>query len=99
MIIGMDLFTKLGIDALNSMGSIRWYGVEIPMRPRDSTIEDFFSIENHQTVQDSSKRINNILDVEWSVLKETTNLNYDILGLRQLFWRRTFWSKCPMRNL
>ena len=39
MIIGMDILTELGIEILNSMGSIKWDEVEIPTRPIYLTIE------------------------------------------------------------
>ena len=81
MIIGMDLLTELGIDILNSNSSIKWDEAEIPMRPRDSTIEDSYVIEDPQAVQDSTNRINNILDAKYNaanlkqVVTDSINLN------------------------
>ena len=51
------------------------------MRPRDSTIEDSYNIEDPQAVQDSTTRINNILDAEYNaanlkeVVTNSINLN------------------------
>ena len=37
MIIGQDLMQDLGIDLLNSSGTIKWGDQEIHMQPRDTT--------------------------------------------------------------
>ena len=81
MIIGMDLLTELGIDILNSTGSIKWDEAEIPMRPRDSTIQDSYNIEDPQSVKDSIQRVYNILDAKYQsadlteVVNNSTNLD------------------------
>ena len=65
MIIGMDLMSELGIDILNSTHSIKWDEAEIPMRPRDSTIENSYVIHDPKTVQEATSRLTKILDAKY----------------------------------
>ena len=46
MILGRDILTELGIDILFSSRMIRWEGAEVPMRPRDATVETSFFIDD-----------------------------------------------------
>ena len=65
MIIGMDLLGSLGIDILNSTHSIKWDTAEIPMRPRDCTMEDAYYIAEPESVKEATSRLTNILDAKY----------------------------------
>ena len=42
MIIGSDLLETLKVDIKYSTATIEWDGAEVPMHPRDATIEDSY---------------------------------------------------------
>ena len=65
MIIGMDLLKGLGIDILNSTQSIKWDTAEIPMRPKDSTIDDAYFIAEPKAVEEATSRLTKILDAKY----------------------------------
>ena len=60
MIIGMDLLRGLGINILNSTSSIKWDSAEIPQRPRDSTIQSSYYVEDPPLVAAATKRLTEI---------------------------------------
>ena len=66
IIIGQDLMQDLGIDILNSSGTIKWGDQEIHMRPRDTTLTEMLStVQDPPTVQSETKRISDILDAKY----------------------------------
>ena len=65
MIIGMDLMSELGIDILNSTHTIKWDEAEIPLRPRDSTLEDSYFIAEPEAVTQATARLTQILDAKY----------------------------------
>ena len=65
MIVGMDMVTTLVINILSSTKSIQWDSAEIPMRPRDSTLQDAYLIEDPEQVKQATKRITEILDAKY----------------------------------
>ena len=65
MIIGMDLMSELGIDILNSTHTIKWDEAEIPLRPRDSTLEDSYFIAEPKAVTQATARLTKILDAKY----------------------------------
>ena len=74
MIIGMDLLTQLKIDILNSSQTILWDTAEIPMRPRDATLEDAYFIADPKAVSQATARLTEILDAKYDKadLKQVT---------------------------
>ena len=80
LIMGMDLLGSLGIDILNSTHSIKWDTAEIPMRPRDCTIEDAYCIAEPKAVSEATSRLTKILDAKYEkadlnqVVQEASNL-------------------------
>ncbi|MCP4442502.1 MAG: hypothetical protein GY810_26650, partial [Aureispira sp.] len=66
IIIGMDLMQDLGIDILNSSGTIKWGDQEIHMRPRDTTLAEMLStVKDPAAVEAETKRISDILDAKY----------------------------------
>ena len=65
MIIGMDLMSELGIDILNSTHTIKLDEAEIPLRPRDSTLEDSYFIAKPEAVTQATARLTKILDAKY----------------------------------
>jgi hypothetical protein len=65
MIIGNDLLECLKFDIKYSTTTIEWDGAEIPMRSRDSTIEDSYLISDPPCLQEAAERIKRILDAKY----------------------------------
>jgi hypothetical protein len=65
MIIGNDLLECLKFDIKYSTVTIEWEGAEIPMRSRDSTIEDSYLISDTPCLQEAVERIKRILDAKY----------------------------------
>jgi hypothetical protein len=65
MIIGNDLLECLKFDIKYSTATIEWDGAEIPMRSRDSTIEDSYLITDSPSLQEAADRIKSILDAKY----------------------------------
>jgi hypothetical protein len=65
MIIGNDLLEYLKFDIKYSTATIEWDGAEIPMRSRDSTIEDSYLINDSPCLQEAAERIKKILDAKY----------------------------------
>jgi hypothetical protein len=65
MIIGNDLLEYLKFDLKYSTATIEWDGAEIPMRSRDSTIEDSYLINDSPSLQEAVERIKKILDAKY----------------------------------
>ena len=84
IIIGMDLMQELGIDILNSSGTIKWGDQEIHMRPRDTTLAEMLStVKDPPAVEAATKRISNILDAKYeaanlkNIAKNTPSLSQE----------------------
>ena len=71
MIIGNDLLEALKVDIKYSTMTIEWDGAEIPMRSKDTTIEELYLISNTPCLQEAAERIKQILDAKY----EPANLN------------------------
>ena len=65
IIIGNDLLECLKFDIKYSTATIEWDGAEIPMRSRDSTIEDSYLITDSPSLQEAADRIKSILDAKY----------------------------------
>ena len=66
IIVGMDLMQDLGIDILNSSGTIKWGDQEIHMQPRDTTVAEMLStIKDPPAVEAETQRISDILDAKY----------------------------------
>ena len=66
IIIGMDLMQDLGIDILNSSGTIKWGDQEIHMQPHDTTVAEMLSTtKDPPAVEAETKRITDILDAKY----------------------------------
>jgi hypothetical protein len=65
MIIGNDILEYLKFDIKYSTATIEWDGAEIPMRSRDSTIEDSYLINDSPCLQEAAERIKKILDAKY----------------------------------
>ena len=66
MIIGNDLLEYLKFDIKYSTSTIEWDGAEIPMRSKDSTIENSFVISDTPCLQEAAERIKQILDAKYT---------------------------------
>jgi hypothetical protein len=83
MIIGNDLLERLKIDLKYSTSTIEWDGIEIPMRPRDATMDESYIINDSPCLEDASKRIKEILDAKYApanldeVVEKCTNLDIE----------------------
>ena len=79
LIFGRDLLRELGISLDFENNLVSWQHVEIPMKPRDCTVEGHFAIEESTNVQQATTRIKKILDAKYEKanLKEIVkSLNY-----------------------
>ena len=65
MIIGNDLLENLKIDIKYSTSTIEWDGAEIPMKLRDTTIEDSYYINDTPSLIEVAECIKQILDAKY----------------------------------
>jgi len=68
MIIGGDLLRELGIDLKYSTNQIAWGQAVIPMRDRDATSEEMFSLADSmesEATRDATARLNQILEAKY----------------------------------
>ena len=80
LIFGRDLLRELGISLDFENNIVSWQHVDIPMKPRDCTVEGHFAIEESANVQQATSRIKKILDAKY----EKANLKQIVKSLNYL---------------
>ena len=84
LILGMDLLRELSIDILPSRNVITWDDAEIPLRPRDISVEEVLNLnpklDDPTAVKEAVSRIESILDAKY----EKTDLKALVHSLTDL---------------
>jgi predicted aspartyl protease len=65
MIIGRDLLQDLGIKMDFDDMTVNYQHVSIPMKPKDGTYEDSFFIQESISVQETTERVQQILEADY----------------------------------
>ena len=66
MVIGRDLLQELGIDLKFSNQSIVWDDGDIPMKPKESSVETSFFVEEPDGLMAETDRMSKILDAKYA---------------------------------
>ena len=80
MIIGRDVLTELGINLNFKDMTVQWDTAVIPMKPIDTTIENSYTVDDIEAVNDATERIKKILDAKY----EPVNIDDVVAGCTHL---------------